>query len=297
MRVGKISASPSVLTRTESPSLSIPDNDPVGITSTLTIGSGPKIAKLRVKINELRHTWVGDLQAILTAPSGVSITLFDRPGNSFNGSRANDFINLVLDDSATDSIQNIEDAEIGPISGSYQPLQPLANFIGENSTGSWKLRLVDKGASDTGQLVSWSLEIFSYTCTSQNCPNPLAVTETGAIESGQICGTLANAIQTANQTASLANPVTVTLVINEVFFSNPPLAGLTINPGVIIYGGECSATPKMIYATGVAGNLTLEGGVTFKNIWVRSADGAQLLVTNNSIGVTNKFICSKITKT
>lgn len=298
MRVGKISASPTVFTRTESPALSIPDGNSVGVTSTLTIGSGPKISKLRVKINELRHSWVGDLQAILTSPSGTSITLFNRPGNGPSGSRADDFINLVLEDSAANPIQNIEDAEIGPISGSYQPLQPLANFIGESSTGSWKLKLVDAFNLDTGQLVSWSLEVFSYTCTSQNCPNPLAVTETGAIESGQVCGTLANAIQTANQTATVNNPVTVTLLINEVFFSNPPLSGLTLNPGVIIYGGECSAAPKMIYATGVAGNLTLEGGVTFKNIWVRSVDQAQFSVSNSpSIGVPNKFICSKVTKT
>jgi hypothetical protein len=98
----------------------------------------------------------------LTSPSGTTVTLMNRPGGS--GNSGNNFCQTVLDDAATNLIQNIA---IGgaPWTGSFKPAEPLSAFVGENATGTWTLNVSDNALIDTGGVRAFTLAISGYTCT------------------------------------------------------------------------------------------------------------------------------------
>ena len=51
------------------------------------------------------HSWIGDLEATLTSPSGTKIRLFNRAGGENNS--GNNFCQTLLDDAGSKSIQAI----------------------------------------------------------------------------------------------------------------------------------------------------------------------------------------------
>ena len=141
-----------------SPNWAIPDNDLTGITNTMNVNFPGTISDLAVSI-EADHTWVGDLEFRLEhVDTGTAVTLIDRPGvpaNSF-GCSSND-IDVLLDDSATASVED-ECSLIPPaIQGVFSPNEPLSTFNGENFSGDWQLTAVDNASPDTGTLIEWCL--------------------------------------------------------------------------------------------------------------------------------------------
>ena len=133
--------------------LPIPDNDPNGLTSSITVADNYNIEKVKVTVN-ITHTYVGDLTLTLESPSGKITELVS--GACSNG----EDIDVVFDDNGGD----LNCAVTAPaISGTIKPSQELSNFIGENSSGTWKLKIEDGAPDDNGSLVSWSLEL----CTSE----------------------------------------------------------------------------------------------------------------------------------
>ncbi|NJM79545.1 MAG: T9SS type A sorting domain-containing protein, partial [Flavobacterium sp.] len=127
------------------------------ITSTLTIPSGGSISDVNVSLN-LSHTYVGDLTAILTSPSGTIVELFNRRCTS------NDNINVTFDDSGIAIVCGTNPA----ISGTVLPAQSLSAFNGLNSTGTWTLSITDGFDLDGGSLNSWSLNICTVQALSSN---------------------------------------------------------------------------------------------------------------------------------
>jgi subtilisin-like proprotein convertase family protein len=107
------------------------------------------------------HSWVGDLTATLTSPSGTTIKLFDRAGGINNS--GNNFCQTVLDDTASSSIQAIAIAG-APWTGSFSPEQPLATFDGEDPNGTWILHMVDNVTIDTGNVRAFTLHFTGYDC-------------------------------------------------------------------------------------------------------------------------------------
>ncbi len=131
------------------PYLSIPDNDPSGVTSQISIGSSRYIGDLNISV-DVDHTWVGDL--VLTVEhveSGTTVTIVNRPPCS------GDNIVATLDDEAASPV----DAECAPtvptISGSFRPTNPLSAFRGKNAKGTWRLTVSDQAALDVGTLNQW----------------------------------------------------------------------------------------------------------------------------------------------
>ena len=61
--------------------LAIPDDDPNGVQSTISVPDDLSIEKIAI-IVVMDHTWVGDLIFTLTGPDGQTITLLDRPGTT-----------------------------------------------------------------------------------------------------------------------------------------------------------------------------------------------------------------------
>lgn len=141
---------PATLTRSAAPALAIPDNNTTGIQSSIAVtGTGP-ITSVKVNV-DITHTWRGDLEVSLIAPDGTTVKLFDGP----------------RDDSTANLVTSFPDRTV--------PVQSLAALNGKPVAGTWKLRVRDLSAPDSGRLNSWGLTL-GYS----NVIGSAATTSTGA---------------------------------------------------------------------------------------------------------------------
>ena len=122
--------------------ISIPDNDPAGITSTINVPDALTIFETSVEVN-ITHTYIGDLIVKLISPEGTEAILHNREGGSAD--------NL------------------------YQTYSP-ADFLGENSQGVWTLFVSDNAGIDLGTLDSWTLTLIGTPAGPVNNPPTVAIT-------------------------------------------------------------------------------------------------------------------------
>lgn len=126
--------------------------DPLGVPAPPVTVSwfNPEIGIVRdVNLGvEITHTWVADLQIILSH-NGVSVNVFD------DQCRFRNDLNVVFDDEAG----LIECGE--PTVGTFAPLNPLSAFDGIEKHGLWELAISDDFTGDQGTLVSWTLRMTS----------------------------------------------------------------------------------------------------------------------------------------
>ncbi|HEY0476797.1 MAG TPA: proprotein convertase P-domain-containing protein [Kofleriaceae bacterium] len=115
----------NTFTATDVP-MAIPDNNATGITSSLPVTGNGNVGTLSLSLN-ISHTFRGDLVVTLISPGGVQFVVSNRAG----GSAAN----LVITN------------------------QAITAFNGQPAAGTWKLKVQDLAAVDTGTLNSWSLAI------------------------------------------------------------------------------------------------------------------------------------------
>ncbi len=149
-----------------SPGITI-DKDNFVVTDDITITTNNQlITRLEVIINELRHTWVGDLEITLTnVNTSTSTVLMNRSGTGNWGSDGDDFIDTIFSDSATTSINSISSGD-SPHTGIYSPSNDnvttyLSNFNNENINSTWRLTVRDSDpSSGDGLLVKWSLRMY-----------------------------------------------------------------------------------------------------------------------------------------
>jgi subtilisin-like proprotein convertase family protein len=147
---------------------SIPD---VGyVVSRFNVATPGRVMHLRVTINNIAHTYDGDLQIELIAPDGTDVVLV-APNSQNSGQN---FTGTIFDDAATQQI-----APGGaPYTGSYQPAQRLSAFNGIQQQGTWQLKVTDTLAGNTGTLNSWGASVTPAVCTTQpiasftTTPNP-----------------------------------------------------------------------------------------------------------------------------
>jgi len=130
------------------------DNGPSNtITSELEVTTSGTILDLNVKNLVGTHSWLDDLTFTLISPQGTEVVLISEqcgPEDDFN---------INFDDQAESNILPCPYND----GNTYQPLQSLSNFTGENANGIWTLRVEDGATDDGGSLESWELEI----CTSE----------------------------------------------------------------------------------------------------------------------------------
>lgn len=115
---------------------SIPIQDYATINSTASVSGCTEIINATINV-EIIHTFVGDLEVTLYAPSGLSFLLHNQTG----GSSAN----LIGTYSTT-----------GGSLSSAQTLQPL---LGSSGNGTWRLSIYDAAIGDSGLLNSWDVEL------------------------------------------------------------------------------------------------------------------------------------------
>jgi subtilisin-like proprotein convertase family protein len=127
-------------------------------THTITVPDSFTIGDVDVR-NTVTHTWVGDVSVTLQHGT-TTVTLVDRPGyaGSGFGCSADNFSNIALDDEGTLSIEGqcVTNLTSPP---NYTPNAALSAFDGQNSSGTWTLRVYDSATSDTGTFNSWSVVI------------------------------------------------------------------------------------------------------------------------------------------
>ncbi|WP_052119841.1 S8 family serine peptidase [Inquilinus limosus] len=130
----RTSANETSVSASGSPGLAIPDGNATGVTTSLTIATGIEIDRVEVTLN-LSHTWIGDLQIVLTSPDGTDSVLVNRPGLS----------ETAVDGSSQDNI-----------AFTFSTVQDW----GESGQGVWSLTLRDLVSGDVGVLNSWSLRLY-----------------------------------------------------------------------------------------------------------------------------------------
>lgn len=129
----------------------ITDDLSSGIRSPMTVDDSDQLLDLNVTLT-ISHTYVGDLQVELIAPSGTTIGLIDNRGRS-----SDHFIDTILDDQAPNPKIIYGDA---PFSKSYRPEEPLSTLVGQSIRGEWTLRVKDRSKGDEGELLSWGMEMW-----------------------------------------------------------------------------------------------------------------------------------------
>ncbi|MCC7353175.1 MAG: M36 family metallopeptidase [Anaerolineae bacterium] len=122
---------PQIVRSEVTPALTIPDNDPAGIASVITIAESGVIQGIKVGV-DITHTYIGDLRVELVSPAGQQSLLHNRLGGSQD--------NLITTYDATST-------------------PSLASLSGQPMPGNWVLRVVDLAGLDIGKLNRWSLEL------------------------------------------------------------------------------------------------------------------------------------------
>lgn len=124
----------TLTTPTDHANLPIPDNDPVGVQSSIVVTSSgiQHIEHVEITFDAADHTYSGDLQIVLTAPSGTQSVLAE---THLCPSGASPYVNWVF--------------------GSVRHLD-------EPADGTWTLNVSDRSAGDTGTFNYWSLKFRGH---------------------------------------------------------------------------------------------------------------------------------------
>jgi M6 family metalloprotease-like protein len=115
----------------EAPGTPIPDAPSAGIERGLSTTSTARVGSVEVAV-DISHTWISDLRVSLVSPTGTEVILHDGAGGS-------------------------DDNIVRTFRGDNTP--GLAALAGQPVTGTWRLKVADRAAQDTGKLNSWRLLI------------------------------------------------------------------------------------------------------------------------------------------
>jgi hypothetical protein len=125
---------------------------PVTTEFTHTVAGSGTITDIDVRIDELRHAWLGDLTIAIVHPDGTQAQLFARLG--FGNFSGDDIVDATFD---SDGGAALPTTGPGPITGRVrtQPAGALDVFDGKPIAGTWTLRITDSFPVDGGILHRW----------------------------------------------------------------------------------------------------------------------------------------------
>ena len=181
----------SVLTYGKTGLVSIPDTGPATPYPSTNVISGitGTLSKVTVTISNLTHSYPDDLDIVLVGPGGQAVMLMSDAGTS-NGVNN---ITLTFDGAAGSPVPDESpiaagtyrpaDYEPGELFPSPAPTGPfgadLADFIGTNPNGVWRLFIYDDAAGDFGSISGWALSINSSEPFCCSGPPALAINRSG----------------------------------------------------------------------------------------------------------------------
>ena len=124
--------------------INIPDKSSVGASSSISLNHNYTVEAIQVRVN-VTHPWSGQLGIELTSPSGTKSQLMN--------------INSFIDASSLNDVVFLSNA-----------------FYGENSLGSWTLKVIDGMSGGIGRLDSWDIRVFGHLPNTNDKTPPLSVT-------------------------------------------------------------------------------------------------------------------------
>ncbi|GAF84220.1 unnamed protein product, partial [marine sediment metagenome] len=132
------------------PSLPIPNDDPNGMSHTISVPDSFTLADVDVDV-VIDHTWIWDL-TIEVEHLGTTVTLWDQACNG------EDNIDIIFDDEGNTVVC------ASPTVGNITPLstfgEALSAFDGMDSAGDWTISIVDNYLyEDAGTLLHWSVHL------------------------------------------------------------------------------------------------------------------------------------------
>jgi len=266
------------------------------VVSILDIPTDKTISDVDVTVIA-NHTYVGDLLSKLTAPSGTSVQLFDRPGvpaSTFGC--AGDNLNLIFDDASSQTADQL-DATCNTIPpallGAFQPIAPLSSLNGENAQGIWQLEIEDTFADDGGSLTAWSLTFCFFDAIPDGVlanNNPLLVPAGG---NGTIANTNLSLTLSGDDDQSkftlLSLPAHGTLSLDGTPLGlGGTFTQADINAGLVVYthNGDGATEDEFLFDATDLNNFAWVHGATFnisiiQNGLAATAAQTQAVLCNN----------------
>ncbi len=134
------------------PGAAIPDNTPAGATDDMVVNAPlERILDLELSV-AVTHTYLGDLEVFLEhVATATRVNLIDRQCGGANN------MDVTLDDSAAAAVGSDCSGTPIALTGTFQPSNPLSEFNSLNSSGVWRINVVDNAGIDTGTLDEWCL--------------------------------------------------------------------------------------------------------------------------------------------
>ncbi len=250
-----------------------PITDNATTSTTVSVNMGTAVGPvLDVNVSTtLTHTWVGDLDASVTAPGGGNVVLFDRPGvpataNGCNG----DNLNVVFDDEAASAsnIENLCGAGVPTIAGTYRPHNPANPLSGIDLTavnGTWTIAVRDNATADTGtvnqvcvDIQAAAITLVRRVSTLANCADQTSSLTVPAGVNVYVCDTVTNSGTASFTLAAGATVDSLGASLAGLEGSYAPGASLTVNTGPYVAGGAQLPTGT----TSVNSQVTASGATT-----------------------------------
>ncbi|MBN8468372.1 M6 family metalloprotease domain-containing protein [Corallococcus exiguus] len=124
---------PQIVTGQAQPMMAIPDDAVTGVSVPIRIAASGTVSRVKVGI-DVQHPFIGDLNVVLTSPTGRREVLHAQLGGPAD--------NLVA---------------------TYDSASPgmLTNLLGQPMKGDWILNVSDRARDDVGTLRSWRIELWS----------------------------------------------------------------------------------------------------------------------------------------
>jgi len=294
LRVGAASGTgaPITYTKTLGSPLAIPDAEPTGVFDTQTITDDFAISDLNFRVDNIQHTFTGDLTVMLRGPNGYGSDLIWLRNALFGGGDGNNFINTVIDDQSSNDLNQSPDTG-APFTGDWlpafnspvwnlfgdpglfpDPVGQLSRYNGASTQGTWTIHVADNFAVDTGTLNAWSLIVTptAFTCAAFTPTVAVGATKT-------VAGTFAVG-GTVTYTVTLTNNGTATQADNPGHeFTDVLPAGLAL-VGASATSGTAVATPGTNTVTWDGALPLLGGSVTITITATVTLDASGSTVSN-----------------
>ncbi len=237
-------SSPSVYF-TNNATTSIPDNAPLGTTSTIAVGNiaGNVGAELQQVCFSISHGSVSELDVSLKAPNGNSIDL-----SSGNGGTGSNYTKTCFSASGAPPITS----GTAPFTGTYTPEQPLSGLSASQINGVWGLFIKDTKLNNVGLLTGWSLTFKNDLTYSWSPSTGLSVNTGSSVNANPATTTVYTATVTDKAGCSASKTV-------KVRVTNTPAAPAVTSP--IIYCINATATKLSATGTGLLWYTAATGGI------------------------------------
>jgi len=304
---------PVTYTRTIPGGLAIPDSTLPGVTDAMTITDDLEIQDVNFVVNDLPHTFTGDLVIGLKTPSGYGTSLIYQRGIFIGDGNGDNFTNTVIDGSSINDL-NLSGSADAPFTGDWlpafnspiwalfgipnlgpDPIDQLSYPNGGSTLGVWKLHVADEAEADTGQVNTWSLVVTptAFTCSALAQTVVLQATKTvtgnfvagGAITYTVVLKNTGTGVQADNPGNEFTDvlPATLTLVSAN---ATSGTAVATVGTNTVTWNGSLPALTGQVTITINATIKPTASGQTISNQGQTAFD-ADVNGTNESTGVTD----------